>query len=107
MSLASELHSLLARFRSRTAEQVNSGQLLTVDRHLDRLAAVAEADAQSADAAGHAVLAELYTALHAATSGAAPTATPTAPAPTAPAAAPAAAAEPVAPAAKSAAGTAA
>ncbi|MDH6111922.1 hypothetical protein P3T36_006895 [Kitasatospora sp. MAP12-15] len=105
MSLASDLHSLLTRFRTRVAERVNSGELLTVDQHLSCLAAVAEGDVQRADAQAHAVLAELYTALHATTSGApaapptpTPAAAPAAPPVAAPAPAPTTAAAKIAPA---------
>lgn len=101
MSLASDLLTVLNHFRVRVAERVNSGQLLTVDQHLDRLAAAAQLDVQRADAEAHTVLDELYTALHAASSGAAPAAeptTPTAPAAPVPTAGAPAAAAPAAPA---------
>jgi hypothetical protein len=86
MSLAHDLLSVLNGWRVRVAERVNSGQLLTVDNHLQRLAAAAETDVQRADAEAHSVLDELYTALHATTSGAAPAAEPTPAAPVVPAA---------------------
>lgn len=96
MSLVADLQSILTHFRVRVAGRVNSGQLLTVDSHLQRLAAAAETDVQHAEAEAHAVLDELYSALHTTASGAAPVEPPAAaPAPApAPAETPAAAAKP-------------
>ena len=73
MSLATELLSVLDKFRAAVAEHVNSGQLVTIDRHIDTIAAVAESDVQAADAKAHDVLGELYTALHGHDSEPAPT----------------------------------
>jgi hypothetical protein len=97
MSLAADLLSVLNHWRVRVAERVNSGQLVTLDEHLQRLAAGLESDVQRADAEAHSVLDALYTALHTTTSGATPAeppaaapAAPAAPAPAEPSPAPAA-----------------
>lgn len=102
MSLVTDFLSLLTHFRGRIAEQVNSGALVTIDRHIGQLAAVAEKDVTEADSVVHTVLGELYTALHGHDSTPAPAPAPAVPAPAAPPAAPstpAAAPAPTAPAA--------
>ena len=83
MSLASKLLSVLAEFRTAVGEQVNSGQLVTIDDHIDRVASVIDSDVTAADAKAKEVLGELYTALHGAP------AAPPVDAPAAPVAAPA------------------
>jgi roadblock/LC7 domain-containing protein len=64
VSLASKLLAVLGSFRQEVAQQVNSGQLLTIDDHIDRVASVIDSDIAAADAKAKEVLAELYTALH-------------------------------------------
>lgn len=58
-ALLDELRSVLTHFRGHLAEQVNSGALVTIDRHLATLDAVAH-DASKADEAVRGVLGELY-----------------------------------------------
>ena len=76
MSLAEKLLSVLDEFRTVVASHVNSGQLVTIDNHIDTISAVAQGDVQAADDKAKQVLGELYTALHGQT--AAPTETPAA-----------------------------
>jgi hypothetical protein len=64
VSLASELLSVLDKFRAEVASHVNSGQLVTIDNHIDTLSAVALGDVQTADDKAKQVLGDLYTALH-------------------------------------------
>ena len=64
MSLATKLLSVLAEFRQAVGAQVNSGQLVTIDDHIDRVASVIDNDVDAADTRAKEVLAELYTALH-------------------------------------------
>lgn len=64
MSLSDELHSVLTKVREHVAGLVNSGMLVTIDGHLDRLAAAAEGGIQAADDAAKGLLLEAYTALH-------------------------------------------
>lgn len=90
MSLASEFLAVLDKFRAEVASHVNSGQLVAIDNHIDTLASVADGDVEAADTKAKAVLGELYTALNAPTTEAAPVA---AEAPAAPVEAPVA--EPV------------
>ncbi len=66
MSLASEFLAVLDKFRAEVASHVNSGQLVTIDNHIDTIASVAEGDVEAADAKAKAVLGELYTAVSAA-----------------------------------------
>ncbi|WP_034088855.1 hypothetical protein [Streptacidiphilus albus] len=77
MSLASDLLSVLDKFRTVVAGHVNSGQLVTIDNHINSIANVAENDVQAADDRATDVLGQLYTALHGHDSEPAPT--PTAP----------------------------
>lgn len=63
MSLASDLLSVLDEFRSFVASHVNSGQLVTIDNHIDTIASVAQGDVEAADAKAKQVLGELYTAV--------------------------------------------
>lgn len=58
-ALLDELRSVLSHFRGHVAEQVNSGALVDVDRHLATLDSVAH-DASKADEAVRGVLGELY-----------------------------------------------
>lgn len=78
MSLLDEARSVLTAFREHVATWTNSGMLVTIDGHLDRLAAVVEGDVQAAEEAVKGVLGELYSALH---GGAPAEAPPEAPAP--------------------------
>jgi hypothetical protein len=95
VSLASEFLAVLDKFRAEVASHVNSGQLVTIDHHIDTIASVAEGDVEAADAKAKAVLSELYTAVSAAPAApVAPVAEPT-PVPTTVEAAPVAEAAPV------------
>jgi len=73
VSLAAELLSALDKFRNIVAGHVNSGQLVTIDDHINTIANVAEGDVQAADAKAQQVLGELYGALHGQTPVPAPT----------------------------------
>ncbi|MEY9837096.1 hypothetical protein [Streptacidiphilus sp. EB103A] len=64
MSLASKLLSVLDEFRTVIASQVNSGQLVTIDGHIDAVAAHVETDVAAADTKAKEVLGALYDALH-------------------------------------------
>jgi hypothetical protein len=72
VSLATDFLAVLDKFRAAVASHVNSGQLVTIDNHIDTLASVADKDVEAADEKAKAVLGELYTALNGSTAEPAP-----------------------------------
>lgn len=64
MSLATELLAVLDKFRTFVSEHTNSGQLVTIDDHIDQIANVVTTDVNAADTKAKEVLGALYGALH-------------------------------------------
>ncbi len=74
MSLAEKFLAVLDEFRAEVAAHVNSGQLVTIDNHIDTIAGAVENDTATADTKAKEVLGALYGALHGTTGDQTPTA---------------------------------